>query len=236
MYETDGELAIGIHETSAVRLLPPLGIPPSIRILEQHRTSTGELFPSYRYANPSAPVGPNGVAEVIGNPASLDFTAHVAFVVSDQGALLDRQESPSFVLGYCLVMFLCDADMVQTEKTLGIGTARSHDFGTSIGPYLTTPEDLAEFSTTSDPAALIWNYAMKVNDKIIASATLEPWETAPEALTFLSTNRSLAAGDVVAFSPLDKPTVESVLGRPLMGGDRIEVSVQGLGALVVHVG
>lgn len=236
VYETDGEKAIGIHEPGSLTLLPPLGTPPSIRVIESHRNATGDPFITYRYACPSGLAGPNGQVEVIGRTGSLDFSAHVAFIVSETGVGIEPQESATFVLGYCILVFLSDEDLAQEERTLGIGTTRSHDLGTAIGPYLTTPEDLTEFSVGSNPNELVWNYKMRVNETVIALGSVEGQTTAPELLCNLSLNRPVFAGEVIAFSALEKPTIESVLDRPLIAGDRIEITIDGLGVLVFHVG
>ncbi len=235
VYETDGELAIGIHEPGTLSLLSPLGAPPALRVIEHHRDSTGNPFPTYRYASPSGLVGPNAEIEVLGKPGSLDFAAHVAFVASETGAAIEPHEATTFVLGYCIVVFLSDDDLVQEERNIGIGTTRSHDLGSAIGPYLTTPEDLTEFSVGSNKNELVWNYKMRVNETVVAVGSIEGRASAPEALCFLSENRPVFAGEVIALAALEKPTVESVLDRPLMGGDRVEVTVDGLGSLVFHI-
>lgn len=236
VYETNGETAIGIHEPGTLRLLPPLGTPPVIRVIESAKSATGEPFVTYRYANPAGLAGPNGEIEVFGRPGSLDFEAHVAFVVSDSGVQIEPGEAASFVLGYCLVVFLCDADLAQEERSLGIGVARSHDLGTAVGPYLTTPDDLVEFSTGSDPSDMAWNFRIKVNETTVATGQRHGKESAHALVSALSALRPIAAGEVVAMTPLETPSVESsLLGRPLLPGDRLEVNVDGLGTLVVRI-
>ena len=97
------------------------------------------------------------------------------------------------------------------------------------------PEDLTEFSVGSNPNELVWNYKLRVNEVVLATGSVEGGVTAPETLCQLSSQRPVFAGEVIAFIPLEKPTVESALDRPLMAGDRVEVSVDGLGILVFHI-
>jgi len=64
VYETDGSNPIGTYEWSEVRLLAPVGMPPSVRLFdatdEESDWSLAEEnpLPSFQYLNPRSMIGP----------------------------------------------------------------------------------------------------------------------------------------------------------------------------------
>ncbi|HXH61954.1 MAG TPA: fumarylacetoacetate hydrolase family protein [Fimbriimonadaceae bacterium] len=236
VYETDGERAIGIHEPGSVSLLPPLGTPPGIRVFEFHRATVGDRALSYRFQNTTGLYGPNSDVEIISASTAVDFDVHVVGTVADTAQAVDPGEAPSFALGYGLMLVFYDADMAQDERTQSIPIGPSHDLGCVIGPYLTTPEDLTEFTVGSDPTNFAWNLSMKVNETAVAKASVEPGIAFSDLLSFVTRIRTVQAGEVLAWPAFDKPALEdSPLGRGLVAEDRVEVTVDGLGTLVARI-
>jgi fumarylacetoacetate (FAA) hydrolase len=235
VYETDGERAIGIHEPGSLSLLTPLGTPPSLRLFQTYRRPSGEEGLTYRFANVTGLAGPNGEIEVVVGSRPLDFDAHVVGIVSERADMVEAHEAAEFVLGYALLIQLFDADLAEEERALEIPIGASHDFGGALGPYLTTPDDLTEFTLGSDPTEFVWNYRIRVNDDEVAAGTSEgaPFSS---LLLAASAGHAVSAGEVLGWPALAKPPlIESPLGRELLPADRLEVAVDGLGTLVARV-
>lgn len=236
VYETDGERAIGIHDPGSLSLLTPLGIPPSIRVFEAYRKPNGEEALNYRFCSVGGLVGPNGEIAVTVGERSLDFNVHVVGIVSDTGESVEASEAPGFVLGYALLLQLYDTDLAGEEAALQLATGASHDFGGALGPYVTTPEDLTDFTVGSDPTCFGWNYRMRVGDVEVASGTDETGLPFSALLGFASSWRAVSAGEVMGWPKLNKKALtDSPLQRSLLPSDRIEVTVDGLGTLVARI-
>lgn len=236
VYETDGEKAIGIHDPGKVTLLTPLGVPPSVRVFEPYRAPNGAEGSSYRIQSISGLTGPNGELETPYAAHALDFDLHVVGVVADRAQAVDVVEAPQFVLGYALMIVLFDDDIAQEERTLGIPIGPSHDMGCAIGPYLTTPDELTEFTVGSDPTRFESSYTIKVNGDNVASGHFQPGMAFSELLAQVTAGRTVNAGEILAWPRTPKPPlVETALGRNLLEGDRIEAIVDGLGTLVLRI-
>jgi len=146
-YETDGERALGIHDLSKLRLLPPISAPPSLRIFDE--------ADEYRYANPAGIVGPLGDIEIPTSGSSLLATPAVAWVVKDEGRFVDEDEALGFVIGLspCLVF---SGEATGPERPL------------AIGPFLATIDD---FPALEMPGAWGPKATLKIGDSIAVETT-----------------------------------------------------------------
>jgi 2-keto-4-pentenoate hydratase/2-oxohepta-3-ene-1,7-dioic acid hydratase in catechol pathway len=236
VYETDGERAIGIHDPGAIAFLPPLGSPPAVRVFETYRKQTGEEALTYRFLNPTGFHGPNSETAVSPLAQTLDLAVHVVATVADRAEGVEVVEAPSFVLGYGLMIVFLDADTADEERANDLPHGPSHDFGGVLGPYLTTPDELVEFTVARDPTCFAWRYRVRVNETEVASGETGPTLPMSELLSFASCIREVQAGELLAWPAFEVgPLPESPLGRHLLPADRIEVSVDGLGTLVARL-
>ena len=235
-YETDGEKAVGIRDPGAINLLPPIGTPPAARVFETYTDSSGETNLTYRYINPTDLYGPNAEIELPQFSTELDFNVHVVGTVRDRGEMIESQEASDFVLGYALMLVFFEPELAEHERHFGLPYGPSHDVGVALGPYLTTPDELTEFCSRSDPTHYSFRYEIKVGDVQIAKNLYEPAQSFSDLLQFGSRIRTIQVGEIVAWPMLDKPSLDlSALGRSLTTGDKIEVSVDGFGTLVARI-
>jgi 2-keto-4-pentenoate hydratase/2-oxohepta-3-ene-1,7-dioic acid hydratase in catechol pathway len=236
VYETDGERAIGIHDPGTLSLLTPLGTPPAIRVFSAYRRSNGEEALSYRFCNVTGLAGPLGEIAVNVGAHELDFDVHVVGIVGEDAEGIEPHEAASFVLGYALLLQLYDPDMAADERAHDAPDGPSHDFGGALGPYLTTPDELVDFTVGSDPTSFGWNYRVRVNDVEVAHGSEDGGLPFAALLGFSSASRAVHAGEVIGWPAFRKPMLsETALGRQLFSADKIEVTVDGLGTLVARV-
>jgi 2-keto-4-pentenoate hydratase/2-oxohepta-3-ene-1,7-dioic acid hydratase in catechol pathway len=236
VYETDGERAIGIHDPGAIAFLPPLGSPPAVRAFETYRRPNGEEALTYRFLNPTGFRGPNSETAVSPLAHTLDFAVHVVGTVADLAEGVEVVEAPGFVLGYGLMIVFFDADTAEDERANGVAIGPSHDFGGVLGPYLTTPDELVEFTVARDPTCFAWRYRVRVNETEVASGESGPTVPLSQLLAFASGVRAVQPGELLAWPAFDtSPLPETPLGRHLLPADRIEVTVDGLGTLVARL-
>jgi 2-keto-4-pentenoate hydratase/2-oxohepta-3-ene-1,7-dioic acid hydratase in catechol pathway len=228
VYETDGENAIGLHELGKVRLLAPLGQPPSWRAFDWVRAG-GEDVLAYRYRNPVALTGPTAEVDAPAGSDDLGFELRLALVVGDRGERVEAEEAPGFVLGATLVLAFLAGDMAEEDASMGLPDTRSHDLPALIGPFLVTPDEV-------DSLGGVFRVEVSANGHV-QSRTEAGLPLSPvEAVVAASRSLPVVQGDLLALPPFGLPSLASThLGRSLRPGDTVVAAVEGLGALCATI-
>ena len=131
---------------SAVRLLPPIPEPRSIRdysSFEDHYraglATIGREFdpswyeaPVFYFSNPAGICGPGDEVARPTNCNMLDFELEIAAVMATDNE----------IAGFTLMNDWSARDLQMKEMTVGLGPAKGKDFATSLGPKLVTPDEL----------------------------------------------------------------------------------------------
>lgn len=122
IYETDGTRAIGVHEMSAIGMLPPLASAPNVRLFD--------VDGRYTYRSSSSFLGPLAELEPPQAYDGLVAQVHAVAVLKEGGAHLEQDETENLFLAFTLAMTFSypGADM-------------GWDLPMALGPYLTTPEE-----------------------------------------------------------------------------------------------
>ena len=236
VYETDGQTATGIHEPRDIQMLPPIGVPPSLRLFERFDLPHGEAGLTYHYLNPTGLYGPNSEVPAPEYTQSLDFDVHIVGAVADTATMVDPEDAAGLVLGYAVLLVFVAADLAEMEQSRNLPPGPSKDCGMVLGPFLTTPDDLIEFTQDSNPPNFVWNYKVSVNDEMIKKGSTVAEFPFSSMIEFASRIRPLLPAEILAWPKLEKPAIEdSEFGRGLMPGDRVEVTVDGFGTLVARL-
>ena len=228
VYETDGANAVGVHEWSDVRLLSPLGLPPSVRLFSAPDPNIiweeGEdtPVPAFSYVNPAAMIGPGLALPLPPLSRSLRVDACLGVVVGGAGRSVQLEDADELVLGLTLVtsFYLTDSN-----------DGRSRDAGFALGPAITTPDELDD-SVTVDERGRRYRFAMalRINSEEVASYDMSTLpHSVAEILSSASNSCALQQGDVVAIS----------LGpneRTLEKGDQVQLVCEKLGTLTTRIG
>ena len=239
-----------VVEVAAVRLLPPVPVPPSLRdfyAFEQHvRTARQRRglemdpdwyrLPVFYFSNPRALIGDGDPVAVPPGSAELDFELEVAAVVGRGGGDLDPDEAEARIAGYCVMNDWSARDLQRREMKLSMGPVKGKDFATSLGPFLVTPDEIA-----GRRSARGYDLAMtaRVNGTEYSRALWsDVYWSFGEMLAYASRGTELAAGDVVGSGTcgtgciLELSLVHGADAYPwLCPGDAVEVEVEGLGRL-----
>ncbi len=237
VYETDGEKAVGIHEPSAYRLLSPIGTATGLRIFETVNDGAGNRYLTYSHRHPGLVRGPLSEVEMSPDVDGLDFDVHVAAVVQATGMAVDEAEAPGFLLGYTmLVAFNVPAVVVDDQMRGGTG-APGRDAGMLMGPFLVTPEEIAEYLVSGEQDVYAWPYEVRVDDDVVAAGVVETWPGFSSLVVQSTLVGAVTAGEVMAWPALPKPPLEeTTFGRLLLPSDRVSCIVEGIGTLVGKVG
>jgi 2-keto-4-pentenoate hydratase/2-oxohepta-3-ene-1,7-dioic acid hydratase in catechol pathway len=239
-----------VVEIDAVRLLPPVPLPPSLRdfyAFEQHvRTARQRRglemdpdwyrLPVFYFSNPRALAGDGAPVAIPPGSAELDFELEVAAVVGRGGRDLDPDQAEAAIAGYCVMNDWSARDLQRREMKLSLGPVKGKDFATSLGPFLVTPDEIAPRRSGRG-----YELAMtaRVNGTQYSRALWsDVYWSFGEMLAYASRGTELAAGDVVGSGTcgtgciLELSLVHGADAYPwLRAGDVVEVEVEGLGVL-----
>jgi fumarylacetoacetate (FAA) hydrolase len=137
---------------------PPILRPPSFRdfyAFEQHvRTMWerrgGEIpenwyrLPVFYFSNTSEIRGPGDPVRAPRGSAELDFELEIGALVDTPAIDLPPERAEEAIGGYFVLNDWSARDLQRDEMPVRMGPAKGKDFATSIGPWLVTPDELAD--------------------------------------------------------------------------------------------
>jgi fumarylacetoacetate (FAA) hydrolase len=116
---------------------------------------------------------------------------------------------------------------------VGLGPAKGKDFATSIGPWLVTPDELADARRGKGFALAMT--AMVNGDEISRGTWADIHYSFGEMLERASADARLSAGDLIGSGTVGTGCLLEVgqerLGRYLVPGDEVVLTVERLGSL-----
>lgn len=195
--------------------------------------------PTFYFTNPHALHGPG---ESIKRPAlsrALDFELEVGVVLGMSGSDLSRAEARAAIFGYTIVNDWSARDLQRREMQVGLGPAKGKDFATSIGPWIVTADELEPHR---DPDGFLdLDCRVSVNGEPVGGDRLSHmgW-TFEDMIVHASRDSVVLAGDLLASGTTGGGgCLAELWGRrgeqqppPLEPGDRVEMTVEGIGRLV----
>ncbi|WP_285115632.1 fumarylacetoacetate hydrolase family protein [Leifsonia sp. fls2-241-R2A-40a] len=246
---------------SEVRLLAPLA-PASIRdfvAFEEHVEGVSASVdgksevvpewyqaPTFYFTNPHTVLGPD---EQLRPPASarLDFELEVAAVIGaapgTDGANLSPEDAAGVIFGYTIMNDWSARDLQSREMKVRLGPAKGKDFGTALGPWIVTADELDPY--LDDDGFLALEAEVSVNGERVGHDLLSNmgWPF-PELVAYASRNSRVVPGDVLGSGTTGNGGCLAELWgrrgeldpRPLAEGDAVRMVVEGIGELVGPVG
>ncbi|HEX5859789.1 MAG TPA: fumarylacetoacetate hydrolase family protein [Microbacterium sp.] len=244
-----------------VRLLAPL-VPAAIRdfvAFEEHveGVSAGvegksevvpEWYqaPTFYFTNPHTVLGPG---DAVAPPMTerLDFELEVAVVVGgvagSDGRNLAPDAAASHIFGYTVMNDWSARDLQAREMKVRLGPAKGKDFGTTLGPWIVTADELAPFLDADGFLAV--RGEVFVNGRLIGHDLVSNmgWPF-PELVAYASRNSRVVPGDVLGSGTVGNGgCLGELWGRngeltppPLQEGDEVRMVVEGIGELTGTVG
>jgi fumarylacetoacetate (FAA) hydrolase len=235
-----GERSAESYDLAAVALTAPVQAPPSVRdfyAFEDHVAAgwrlRGQEIPPYWYdapafyfSNPASILGPDEPVRRPEGVELLDFELEIAAVIGAGGE----------VAAFTLMNDWSARDLQAREMTVGLGPHKSKDFGTSLGPWLVTPDELPYEDGVLDLEATV-----RVNGRELSrSAAAGQHFGWPAIVARAAANTRLRPGDVLGSGTLAGGCLLE-LGPQDLGGDRgerwlepgdvVEISAPVLGTL-----
>ncbi|HWI51189.1 MAG TPA: fumarylacetoacetate hydrolase family protein [Symbiobacteriaceae bacterium] len=150
--------AVATLALSEVQLLAPLPRPRTIRdfyAFEAHvknaRARRGLAmqpewyqFPVFYFSNPNAVYGPGADVPRPRTTQMLDFELEVAAVIGTECRDVAPEDGDRYIAGYMIMNDWSARDIQREEMKVGLGPAKGKDFASSFGPWLVTPDELAD--------------------------------------------------------------------------------------------
>jgi fumarylacetoacetate (FAA) hydrolase len=253
-FRTGGDDDDAVLDTADLVFGPPVRRPPSLRdfyAFEGHVATMwarrgGEIpeawfrLPVFYFSNVSEIRGPESPVWAPRGSAELDFELEVCALVDTAARDLDPTTAEGAIGGYCILDDWSARDLQREETTVRLGPAKGKDFASSIGPWIVTPDELAD---TREPTATGPNLAMtaEVTDAagmrhpIARGSWADCHFSFGQMLARASADVSLRPGDLFGSGTVGGGCLleakDDTLGRYLEPGDTVSLAIERLGEL-----
>lgn len=234
-------------ETS-VQLLPPITNPSTFRdfyAFEQHVKAARKLrgldihpdwfkIPIFYFSNPNALYGHGAEIPYPKNTEELDFELEFAVIIANGGQDVKADDADRLIAGYTICNDWSSRNLQREEMPLSLGPAKGKDFATSFGPYMVTPDELAD--AWDDDGKLQLRMTCHVNDTLISDGNTNGlYHSFPTMIERASLNANLVAGDYLGSGTVGTGCILELrpenTGGWIKQGDIVRMEIECLGVL-----
>lgn len=233
-----------------VALRAPIPAPPSIRdfmAFENHAVAAVEAIgaklspvwyriPAFYFTNPAAVRGAHDPVQAAPGSAAFDYELEVAAVIGAPGGNIATEDADQHIAGFVLLCDWSARDLQENEMAIGLGPAKGKDTATSFGPWMITPDELADVRTDKG-----YDLAMtaEVNGRRYSTGNWSSlYWTFAQMIAYASRGTEVRPGDVIGSGTvgtgciLELSRTQGPGAFPwLQPGDQIELSVERLGSI-----
>ena len=249
LFETRGEAdedeaVLSVHDLA---FGPPVLRPPSLRdfyAFERHvgtmwERRGGEIpeawfrLPIFYFGNVSEIRGPGDAVWAPRGSSELDYELEVAALVDTPARDLATDGAEAVIGGFLILNDWSARDLQREETTVRLGPAKGKDFAASIGPWLVTPDELADRRSAT---GFELEMTATVNGVETSRGT---WSSIHfsfgQMLERASADVQLRTGDLLGSGTVGGGCLleirEETLGRYLEPGDEVTLRIERLGEL-----
>jgi fumarylacetoacetate (FAA) hydrolase len=236
-----------ILDAADVDFGPPILQPPSLRdfyAFEQHVKTMWERrggtvpeawyrLPIFYFGNVSEIRGPGDPVWRPAASAELDYELEVAALIDTTARDLSPEHGEEAIGGYTIFNDWSARDLQREETTVRLGPAKGKDFASTIGPWLVTPDELADARSGRG-----YELAMtaSVNGQELSRGTWADIQYGfGEMVARASADVQLQPGDLFGSGTVGTGCLLEIkderLGRWLEPGDEVVLSIERLGEL-----
>lgn len=242
---------VEVFDLAAVRLRAPVPRPPSVRDFYAFEQHVGTMWkrrdmqipeawyrlPIFYFSNVSEIRGPGDPVWAPRGSNELDYELEVGALIDTPVRDLDDGRGEEAIGGYMVLNDWSARDLQREESTVRLGPAKGKDFASSIGPWLVTPDELADARRDKGYDLTM---TATVNGTELSRGS---WSTAHfsfgEMVARASSDAQLRAGDLLGSGTVGTGCLleirDETLGRYLQPGDRVTLAIERLGELTVPV-
>jgi 2-keto-4-pentenoate hydratase/2-oxohepta-3-ene-1,7-dioic acid hydratase in catechol pathway len=184
-------------------------------------------LPVYYKMNPITVLGNEATVSWPGGARYMDYELELAIVIGSTGSDLRPEEALDHVFGVTIMNDFSARDVQAHESAGGFGPAKGKDFGTVLGPWVTTVDelDLSDLTMLARVNGEEWSRG---------STSTQTWSN-EELVAYASRNEVVVPGQVIGSGTVGLGCGLE-LYRKLKPGDVVELEIEGIGTLRNHVG
>jgi len=238
-------------DASALQFGPPILQPPTFRDFYAFEQHVGTMWkrrdmeipeawyrlPIFYFSNVSEIRGPGDPVWAPRGSVELDYELEAAALIDTPVRDVDAVRGEQAIGGYLVLNDWSARDLQREETTVRLGPAKGKDFASSIGPWLVTPDELADAR-----AGKGYDLTMTatVNGEELSRGS---WSSAHfsfgEMVERASADVRLRPGDLIGSGTVGTGCLLEVrdarLGRYLEPGDLVSLAIERLGVLSASV-
>ncbi len=246
-FESAGSDDEAILDAADLAFGPPILRPPSFRdfyAFERHVATmwarrgaevpeAWHRLPIFYFSNTSEIRGPDEPVWAPHGSRELDYELEIAAIVDTPIVDASPAAAEGSVGGYTILNDWSARDLQREETTVRLGPAKGKDFASSIGPWLVTPDELADARSGK-------GYALAMTATVNGAQTSRgTWDDVAfsfgEMLARASTDARIRPGDLLGSGTVGTGCLlevkDATLGRYLEPGDEVVAQVDRLGRL-----
>ncbi|WP_334122863.1 fumarylacetoacetate hydrolase family protein [Glutamicibacter sp.] len=192
--------------------------------------------PGFLFMNPWSLVGSGAPVPMPPHTQALDFELEVAAIIGRDARDVPVAEAGDYIAGYAIFNDWSARDIQQREMQVGLGPNKGKDFANTLGPWITTPDELEQYRR-GDRYEL--DMTVSINGVQVGQDNLNnlSWSF-EEMLAHASRDAMVGAGDVLSTGTCKSGALSEAWSRtgtrspqPLQIGDTIAMTVTGLGTI-----
>jgi len=196
-------------------------------------------FPIFYYTNPNSIFGPGDEIPYPNYTQSLDYELEIAVVIGKAGTNLSAEKAAEHIFGYTVFNDWSARDIQREEMKAGLGPAKGKDFASSLGPFIVTPDALAD-KTVGRPGVYDLSMTAKINGMEMSRGNFKDiyWSFG-EIIAHASQSAMLYPGDVIGSGTVGTGCLLELTktqGPWLNKGDVVELEIERIGILKNTIG
>jgi fumarylacetoacetate (FAA) hydrolase len=201
-------------------------------------------LPVFYFSNVSELRGPGEPVWAPRGSAELDYELEIGALVDTPIKDLPEEHAEEAIGGYFILNDWSARDLQRDETTVRLGPAKGKDFATSIGPWLVTPDELADRRARGSTAPdLTMTASVTTADRRLVETSRGSWSTIHHPIAAMLARASadvrILPGEIIGTGTVGGGCLlevrEDTLGRYLEPGDIVTLEVERLGRLVTPV-
>jgi fumarylacetoacetate (FAA) hydrolase len=230
---------------------PPILQPPSLRdfyAFERHVKTMWERrggtvpeawyrLPIFYFSNVGEIRGPGDPVWAPRASQELDYELEIGALVDTPAIDLEPDRADEAIGGYFILNDWSARDLQREETTVRLGPAKGKDFATSIGPWLVTPDELADVRAGEAYTLQMEAYVNGIETSHGAWSSIQ--FSFGEMLARASADVRLRPGDLIGSGTVGTGCLleikDETLGRYLQPGDSVTLAVERLGTLTTPI-
>ncbi len=201
-------------------------------------------LPIFYFSNVSEVRGPGEPVWAPTGSSELDYELEVGALVDTPVVNLTERDGESAIGGYFVLNDWSARDLQRDETTVRLGPAKGKDFAASIGPWLVTPDELADRrGAASTGPDLTMTATIRTHDGKVVETSRGTWSAAHHSFGAMVARASadvrLRPGDILGSGTVGGGCLleirEGTLNRYLEPGDEVTLEIERLGRLVTPI-